>query len=68
MLESGELAKVSKRILDEHATAKSEIDKLTSLNGRYDESVDLNEKRSRSRQTLLSPKARRLVGPAERHQ
>ncbi len=56
MLESGELAKVSKRNLDEYATAKSEIDKLTSLNGRYDESVDLNEKKKSLAADLVESK------------
>ncbi|MBT9136384.1 MAG: hypothetical protein DDT34_01460 [Firmicutes bacterium] len=45
MMKSGELVKVPKRILDKYAAVKSEIDKLTALNGRYDESVDLKEKK-----------------------
>lgn len=44
MLRSSELAKVSKRVLDEYATTKSEIDRLTALNNRYIESLSLKER------------------------
>lgn len=44
MLRSGELVKVSRRILDEYATSKGEIDRLTALNNRYDESMAIKEK------------------------
>ena len=56
MLKSGELSKISKRILDEYATAKSEIDKLTSLNSRYDESLDLKEKKNSLTADLVESK------------
>ena len=43
MLRKGEFAKVSTRVLDGYASAKGEIDRLTALNGRYDESVTIKE-------------------------
>ena len=56
MLKSGELAKVPKRVLDEYATAKSEIDKLTALNVRYDESVELKDKKKSLAADLVESK------------
>jgi hypothetical protein len=44
MTDNGELAKVSHRVLDEYATAKSEIDRLAALNNRYDESITIKDK------------------------
>jgi uncharacterized protein YydD (DUF2326 family) len=56
MMKSGELVKVPKRVLDEYATLRSEIDKLVALNGRYDESVDLKERKKTLAADLIESK------------
>jgi hypothetical protein len=46
MLLSGELSKVSKPILDEYANAKSEIDRLVALNKRYEEAIEIKDRKN----------------------